>query len=112
MMCVCRINKYHLIFCIHFNLHTQLNCDYFTGSSLNQDRIIAIASSISLFIITSILFSVFGYLCGVYHQKQQQNSPSSVNKPTPGPAYEDVLPKDYEHKLERQSNIAYASVHK
>ena len=73
---------------------------------------IAIASSISLFIVTSVLFSVFGYLCGVYCQKQQQNSPSSANKPTPGPAYEDVLPKDYEHKLELQSNIAYAPIHK
>ena len=88
-----------------------LNCDLI-GSSLSQDGIIAIASSISVFIITSILFSVFGYFCGVYRQKQQQDSSSLANKPTPVPTYEDVLPKDFEQKLELQSNIAYAPIHK
>jgi hypothetical protein len=78
---------------------------------LSQDGIIAIiASSISVFVITSILFSIFGCFCGLHCRKQRQNPPSSANLPTPA-TYENVLPKDYEQKFELQTNTAYAAVH-
>lgn len=84
-----------------------------TGSSLSHDGKIAIASSISVAIAASVLFSTFGYLCGHCRQKKQllkQKSPSSADKPTPV-LYEDILPKkENEQKLELKSNIAYAPI--
>ena len=80
-----------------------------TGSSLSHDGKIAIASSISITIAASILFSTFGYLCGLHRQKKKY--PSSADKPTLTPVYEDILPKkDNEQKLELKSNVAYASI--
>ena len=76
---------------------------------MSGDGIIAIVSSISVFIVSTSLFFTFGYLCGHYRRKQEQNSPSSAEKPNP--VYEDVLPKDHDQILELKSNIAYASVH-
>ena len=65
-----------------------------TGSSFGK---IVIASSISIAIAASVLFSTFGYLCGLHRQKKK--FPSSADKPTP--VYEDILPKkDNEQKLE------------
>ena len=81
---------------------------YYAGSSLSRDEIIAIVSSISVFIVSSSLFFTFGYMCGHYRRKQEQKF-SSVEKPNP--VYEDVLPKDHEQNLELKSNIAYAPVH-
>ena len=74
---------------------------------LNTDGKIALASSVSA-LIASILFLLFGYLCGVYHQKLRQQPPLSVNQPTP--VYEDILPTDHDQNLELNTNIAYASV--
>ena len=41
----------------------------FTDNSLSMDGTIAIGSLISVFILTSPLFLIFRYLCGLYHQK-------------------------------------------
>jgi membrane protein DedA with SNARE-associated domain len=76
---------------------------------LSHDGKIAIASSISIAVSASILFSTLGYLCGLYRQKKQLLKQKSPNKLTP--VYEDVLPKEEnEQKLELKSNIAYAPV--
>ena len=75
---------------------------------MSQGGKIAVASSISVFIVTSILFSIFGYLCGLYRQKKKilkQKSPSLANSII----YEDILPKENEPTLELKSNIAYAT---
>ena len=79
---------------------------------MSQESIVTtIASSVCAFIIASILFTIFGHFCGLYCQKRDQTSEASSKKPTPGPVYEDVLPKDH-HKqpLELKTNIAYAPV--
>jgi hypothetical protein len=77
---------------------------------LSSDGKIAIASSVSVAIAASILFSTFGYLCGLHRHKKQllkQKSPPTPNKLTP--VYEDILPKkENEQTLELKSNIAYA----
>ena len=59
----------------------------FIGALLSQDGIIAIASSVITFIVTSVVI----YLCLHYHQKQEQTRPPPAKRPTPGPVYEDVL---------------------
>ena len=81
------------------------------GGSMQQDGIAVAASSISIFIVTSIFFSIFGCLCGLHHRKRTQNSPSAANQPAPV-YYEDVHPKDCKQKFELQSNIAYAPITK
>ena len=78
---------------------------------MNQDGIVAVASSISVFIITSIFFSIFGCLCDRHYRKRTQNPPSAANQPAPA-YYEDVLPKDCKQKFELQSNVAYAPITK
>ena len=103
-----------MITCIQFESNTIYNrlsifdsMIIITGSSLSQDGKIAIASSISIAIAASVLFSTFGYLCGLHRQKKK--STSSADKPTP--VYEDILPKkEHEQKLELKSNVAYASI--
>ena len=72
--------------------------------------IIVLTSLICAFIITSILFTISGYLCGLYRRNQDQTLKLSAKKPTP--VYEDVLPKDHEKPLELKTNIAYAPVQK
>ena len=52
---------------------------------MSQDGIIAIASLISVFIVTSL-----GCLCGLNYREQTQNPPSTVNQPA-SVYYEDVL---------------------
>ena len=90
-------------------------CYVYIGALLGQDGIIAIASSVTTFIITSIVFFTFGYLCRHYRQKQEQTHPPPAKRPTPGPVYEDVLPtKNTEQYLELKENIAYgplANIH-
>ena len=57
------------------------------------------------FIVTSIVFFTFGYLCRHCHRKQEQTRLPPAKTPIPGPVYEDVLPT---HKdLELKENIAY-----
>ena len=84
----------------------------FTGGPMSQDGIIAVASSISVFIITSTS-SLFWDVCVVatVKSKQMPNAPSAANQPAPV-YYEDVLPKDCKQILELQSNVAYAPITK
>ena len=83
----------------------------FVGTLLSQDGIVAVVSSVITFIITSIVFFTFGYLCRHYRQKQEQTRPPPVERPTPGPVYEDVLPtQNTDLDLELKENIAYGPV--
>ena len=69
---------------------------------LNQDKIIAITSSIGVFVITSILFSIFGCFCGLHCRKQMQIPPPSENQ---------LTPTIHEQEFELQPNTAYATVY-
>ena len=81
-------------------------CFWFTAHSLSKDGIIAIASSICIFILTSILFSLFGYLCR--RNQEQKKSPSSANKPAP--IYENVQIKNDTEMMDLETNVAYSPV--
>ena len=62
-----------------------------------EDSIVAswhrgtVALSVSTFIITSIVFFIFGYLCRHYRQKQTQTPPIPVVNRIP--VYENVIPE-------------------
>ena len=73
------------------------------GAFLSEDGKIAVASSVSTFIITSVVFFTFGYLCHHYHHKPKQVFPVPV--PSAIPLY---LPEqDTEQDLELKENVAY-----
>ena len=70
-------------------------------------------ASVTVFIVTSILFFFFGFLCGHFCRKPNPvtvtTAPSAVEKPNP---LQDVDPQTRQHveELELQTNVAYGSV--
>ena len=76
---------------------------FILGTTLSQNAIIAIASTLMIIVLTicSIVFFMFGYFCGRNHKQ------NPVARP---PVYEDVLPHHHteDQHLELKSNIAYA----
>ena len=76
---------------------------------LIEDRRIAVAS-VTTFIITSIVFFTFGFLCCHYQQKPKSTAalPIPAMNRTPVLMYENVVPKpDTEQDLELKENVAY-----
>ena len=79
------------------------------GSLLSEDGIIAVASSLITFIISSVGFFISGYSCHHYRQKQKWTLPISVMNRNP--VYENVLPEQIlEQGLELKENIAYGPI--
>ena len=76
-------------------------CFWFTAHPLSRDGIIAIGSSICVFIVTSILFSLAGYFCR-RKQQQETNTPANI--------YQSVQLKNNTKALDLEANVAYASV--
>ena len=79
----------------------------FTGSNgLNETEKIVVASVI-VFVITSNLFFLIGFLCGHFCRKQNPMStaPSAVD-----PQEDDPQLRRHEEKVELQTNVAYDSV--
>ena len=101
-----------------------------TFSQLDQTAVIAVASSIVVFIFSSSVFYIIGYLCGCWFgykghkpsdsgivstgtldeavpaQQQYQSQPAQ-------PLYEDVIPnitsEDKRREFELEENIAYGT---
>ena len=86
-------------FCVHVT----------TGNITTCDAVIeaAVASSVTVFILSSVFFFVIGYVCGWFCQKRKQ-SVSKTSLVTP--VYEDVLTKTVEHDLELKKNVAYGPI--
>ena len=67
------------------------------------------ASSVSTFIITSVVFLTFGCLCHHYPQKTKQTLPVPVMNRIP--LYENVIPEqNTEQDLELKENVAYGPI--
>ena len=77
-------------------------------SRLSQDVTIAVASSVSVFVVASILFFTFGFLSGyVCHKKRKANETGPHDKKIQcSPYYDDVVLKQ-EQELELKENTAY-----
>ena len=88
---------------------------YHTGpggsfSGLTNDIKIAVASSVTAFIIGSVLFFIIGFLCGHFCRKENKVPAETVNqyeKAQGTPYYNDVVLKQ---ELELRENIAYVPV--
>ena len=104
VLCEYQISSHFFILWIYDRSNSIIIC---AGSSLSQDGIIAIASSIFVFTVSSISFTLFGYLC---RRKQEQKSSSSANKPHP--IYESVQIMNNTKNLmvDVETNVAYLTV--
>ena len=82
--------------------------------TLSQDGKIAVASSVTVFAVASILFFIVGFLCGCFCQKKRKTAAETF-PPAGGqrqiPYYDDVvLQQPDEQDLELKDNVAYAPV--
>jgi hypothetical protein len=85
----------------------------------NHDVVIGVASSISAFVLASVLFLSIGVACGCHwgqkwRKKSDSEDRSTENRQTsepapPNPLYEDVFTQEQE-PLELKENAAYSSV--
>ena len=92
--------------------------------STSCDAVVAaVASSVTVFILSSVLFFIVGYACGYFGQWHKQSTTSRETsddivcpgEPQPAPVYEEILagkpmPEDCERDFELKENIAYDPV--
>ena len=79
--------------------------------ALNRCERIAVASSVTVFVVTSILFVIVGFLCGHFCRKGRKTTetlPPSVQ--TQAPYYDDVVLKQHEQELQLKENVAYGPI--
>ena len=94
------------------------------STSLSHGAVVAgVASSVTVFILCSVLFFIIGYVCGYFGQKHKQSSACKetsdeiVRPQQSQPVYEDVLPKSTQedhfqiHDFELKKNVAYGPAH-
>jgi hypothetical protein len=84
-------------------------------SGLSDDGKIAVASSVAVFIMTSILCFTTGFLCrhfcqNVKREKENITPSENVQGAQGAPYYDDVVIKQHEKELELKENVAYNSV--
>ena len=82
-------------------------------SGLSNDGKIAGASSVAVFIMTSILCFTTGFLCRHFcHniKREKENVTQSEDIIHGAPYYDDVVLKQLEQELELKENVAYDSV--
>ena len=82
---------------------------FIVSEALSGDGKIAVASSITVFIVTSILFFIIGCLCGLFCRRERKAAENKVAKKQI-PYYDDVVLKQHEQVLELKDNVAYGPV--
>ena len=85
------------------------------STAQNRDVVIGVASSLSAFILASVLFLTIGLACGYYCGWKWKKSEAKVTEnqqiaqPTqPNPLYEDIVIQEQE--LELKENAAYNTI--
>ena len=87
-------------------------------SLLSLDAVIAISSSTTIFIVSSAVFFVIGYVCrSLCHKPKNSTNDADYKTVTspPNVTYEDIKPKAVEHRnkkhdVELTENAAYMSI--
>ena len=82
----------------------------FDSVALSQDGKIAVASSVTVFIVTSVLFFFFGFLSGRFCRRESGKATDHEVAKNETPIYDDIVLKQQEHELELKENVAYAPV--
>ena len=84
--------------------------------ALSREGKIAVASSVTVFVVASILFFTIGFLCGHFWQKKRKPSRAAARSVPPSggqtqiPYYDDVVLQQREQELELKENVAYGPV--
>ena len=69
------------------------------------------ASSITIFVVASILFFIVGFLFGHFCRKERKTTETVPCEKTHSiPYYDDVVLKQREEELELKENVAYGPV--
>ena len=79
------------------------------SSSLSQDVKIIIAS-VTVFVVSSILFFITGFLCRCFHPKQTKSGSLHANTPTPDKTDSKAPSSNIIQNVELKENIAYVPV--
>ena len=85
---------------------------------MSRDGKIAVASSVTVFTVASILFFIVGFLCGHFCQRKRKSSTTAAAGETapPGgtggqtPYYDDVVIQQSDQELELKENVAYGPI--
>ena len=90
------------------------------SEGLSRDGKIAVASSVTVFTIASILFFTIGFLCGHFRQMRRKSSttaaagetvpPAGSRGQTQTPYYDDVVIQQSDQELELKENVAYGPI--
>ena len=81
--------------------------------------IIAVVSSVTVFILSSILFFIIGFVSGRFSKREKSSSNVHTSEdrtiPTPSPqqsvVYEDIIaPRQHDKDLEMKENVAYGPI--
>ena len=99
---------------------------HMTESALSKEGKIAVASSVTVFTVASILFFIIGFLCGHFCQMKRKSSttaatssseiapPMTTGGQTQIPYYDDVVlqqpTRPSETDLELKENVAYSPI--
>ena len=82
-------------------------------SRSSDELVVAVTSTVVVFVVISILTLIAGFACGYYIRGRTcKESSKKIGKPAAAPFYEDVdvLPSAMEHQernLELKENVAY-----
>jgi hypothetical protein len=119
---LCLQHQVNKLQCYCFNQLFTWQCLLFKGSEgLSRDGEIAVASSVTVFTVASILFFIVGFLCGHFCQKKRKSSTAAGETVTPAgsegsagltqtPYYDDVVLQQREPDLELKENVAYGPI--
>ena len=100
----------HPLICLHVTIIIII---YNVGASLSRDRKIAVASSVTVFVVTSILCFTVGFLCRHWcpGKEAKRREVNVLENPSQGPLYDNVLPNQHNSEiLELKENIAYGPI--
>ena len=84
-----------------------------TLKPLNRDGKIAVASSVTVFVVASVLFFVVGFLCGYFFHKKKKMFTVSETILSTGEGTQQVTNTDgsvLDQELELKDNVAYGPV--
>ena len=80
-----------------------------SSEALSQERKNVVASSVTVFVVTSILFFIIGFLSRLFYQRERKTADHKVAKKQI-PYHDDVVLKQHEQELDLKKNVAYGPV--
>ena len=102
--------KHNFVFIDFEYIYTSITVGGSVEPTLSRDGKIAVASSITVSTVMSILFFIVGFLCGHFYRRERKMSETGQAHT---PYYDDVVLRQHtgnEQQLELKENVAYAQV--